>query len=66
MNDPLDVNELQDSLRERLSEAVCVVQRPDGALMVRTHSRSRTATAIRSTCLKRLRAGSACQTEGTR
>ena len=36
MNGPLDVNELQDSLRERLSEAVCVVQRPDGALMVRT------------------------------
>ena len=36
MNDPLDVNELQDSLRERLSEAVCVVQRPHGALMVRT------------------------------
>ena len=36
MNGPLDVNELQDALRERLSEAVCVVQRPDGALMVRT------------------------------
>ena len=36
MNRPLNVNELQDSLRERLCEAVRVDERPDGALMVRT------------------------------
>ena len=36
MNGPLDVNELQDALRERLCEAVRVDERPDGALMIRT------------------------------
>lgn len=36
MNRPLNVNELQDSLRERLCEAVRVDERPDGAVMVRT------------------------------
>lgn len=36
MNGPLNVKELQDSLRERLCETVRVDERPDGALMVRT------------------------------
>jgi len=36
MRNSLDVNELQDSLQERLSGAVRVVERPDGALMIRT------------------------------
>ena len=36
MNGPVDVNELQDSLRERLRGAVRVDERPDGALMVCT------------------------------
>lgn len=36
MSDSLNVNELQDSLQERLCGAVRVVERPDGALMIRT------------------------------
>lgn len=36
MKGPLDANELQDTLHERLGEAVRVIERPDGALMIRT------------------------------
>ena len=61
----LDTDALRTLLCERLCEEVRVEQRPDGALMLRTHFAFPDATASRYMSPSQLQAGFDCQTAGT-